>query len=303
MQNTRTAFIAIVGKPNVGKSSLLNCIIGEKLAIVTSKPQTTRTKITGILTEDNIQLVFIDTPGLHKAKTKLSEFMVKQVRESVTDVDVALMVVEPYGKLNDSELELIQKIKSSKIPSILCINKIDTIKDKSILLDRIKTIQELHNFDEVFQISALENDGVTELKQSLFKYSIEEPHYFESDSITDQPEKVIMGEIIREKILLNLEEEIPHGVGVIIEQMKTRKIGSGENKSKIIDMHATIYCEKKSHKGIIIGKNGQKLKKIASTARFDMENFMDCKINLQVWVKIKDDWRNKEGIMRTLGYQ
>lgn len=296
MIDTKSAFVAIVGKPNVGKSTLLNCLIGEKIAIVSDRPQTTRNRITGVITKGETQYVFIDTPGLHKPKTKLSEYMVKQVNDSVADVDVVLLVVEPEGEINKAERELIKNIKDMDIPSILIINKIDTVENKDILITRIAEFTELHNFDAVIPASAHTGDGISIIYDELAPFAYEGPHFFDDDSLTDQPERIIVAEIIREKLLLNLSEEVPHGTAVTIEQMKDREHGY------IIDIDAVIYCEKKSHKGIIIGKGGKMLKKIASEARLEIESFLDAKVNLQCWVKVKDDWRNHENVMRTFGY-
>lgn len=296
MIDTKSAFVAIVGKPNVGKSTLLNALVGEKIAIVSDRPQTTRNRITGVITKDEIQYVFIDTPGLHKPKTKLSEYMVKQVNDSVADVDIVILVVEPDGEINRAEHELIGNIKAMGLPSILVINKIDTLTDKDILMKRIAEFSELHDFNAVIPVSAHTGDGISIIFDELAPFSYEGPHFFDSDSLTDQPERVIVGEIIREKLLLNLNEEVPHGTAVTIEQMKDREHGY------IIDIDAVIYCEKQSHKGIIIGKGGRMLKKIATEARQEIENFLDSKVNLQCWVKVKDDWRNHENVMRTFGY-
>ncbi len=293
--NTKTGFIAIVGKPNVGKSSLLNNLLGEKIAIVTSKPQTTRTKITGVLTKEEKQYVFIDTPGLHKAKNKLGDNMVKAVNTSLRDIDEVLLVVEPMGNINKSELDLIELIKKQQLPCALIINKIDLLKDKESLINRINEFTALHNFDAVIPISVLNNDGVDRVFHELDKHLVESVHFFPDDTLTDQPERVIVAERLREKILLNMQQEIPHGTAVVIERMRER-----EDKN-IIDIDATIYCERATHKGMIIGKGGKVLKKIASEARSDIESFLDCKINLQCWVKVKEDWRNKDGLITNFG--
>lgn len=293
--NTKTGFIAIVGKPNVGKSSLLNNLLGEKIAIVTSKPQTTRTKITGVLTKKEKQYVFIDTPGLHKAKNKLGDNMVKAVNTSLRDIDEVLLVVEPMGNINKSELDLIELIKKQQLPCALIINKIDLLKDKESLISRINEFTALHNFDAVIPISVLNNDGVDRVFQELDKHLVESVHFFPDDTLTDQPERVIVAERLREKILLNMQQEIPHGTAVVIEKMRER-----EDKN-IIDIDATIYCERPTHKGMIIGKGGKVLKKIASEARADIESFLGCKINLQCWVKVKEDWRNKDGLITNFG--
>lgn len=299
--NSKSAFIAIVGKPNVGKSSLLNCLLGEKIAIVTNKPQTTRTKITGVLTKGETQFVFIDTPGFHKPKTKLSNSMIKAVNTSIKDVDAIMLLVEPQGKLTDAELNLIQNIKAQKIPSILIINKIDLLKDKTILAQRITELMALHEFDTVIPISVLNKDGIDIVFKELDKYSQDGVHFFPDDTLTDQPERVIVSEIIREKILLNLHQEIPHGTAVVIEKMRERENNTVSDEREIIDIEAMIYCEKDSHKGMIIGKKGAVLKRIASSARHDIEQFLDVKINLQCWVKVKEDWRNKDTFIKNFG--
>ncbi len=297
MEKTVSAFVAIVGRPNVGKSSLLNRLVGEKVAIVSPKPQTTRTRITGIFTQKNTQFVFIDTPGLHQPKTKLSEFMVKQVKDSVADVDVAVLVTEPLGKIHPIEQDLLDRFRERRIPAILAINKIDTIAKKDTMMEKIDTFSKRFPFSAVVPISALTGDGVEELLDELSFHAKEGPHYFPDDAMTDQPEQVIVSEIIREKLLNNLNEEIPHGTAVSIEQMRERE---GKN---LLDIHAVIYCEKDSHKGIVIGKQGAMLKKVASQARLEIESFLDVKVNLQCWVKVKEDWRNRPGVIRDLGFR
>ena len=297
MEKTVSAFVAIVGRPNVGKPSLLNRLVGEKVAIVSPKPQTTRTRITGIFTQKNTQFVFIDTPGLHQPKTKLSEFMVKQVKDSVADVDVAVLVTEPLGKIHPIEQDLLDRFRERRIPAILAINKIDTIAKKDTMMEKIDTFSKRFPFSAVVPISALTGDGVEELLDELSFHAKEGPHYFPDDAMTDQPEQVIVSEIIREKLLNNLNEEIPHGTAVSIEQMRERE---GKN---LLDIHAVIYCEKDSHKGIVIGKQGAMLKKVASQARLEIESFLDVKVNLQCWVKVKEDWRNRPGVIRDLGFR
>jgi GTP-binding protein Era len=299
MSETKSVFIAIVGRPNVGKSSLLNRIVGEKLAIVTSKPQTTRSRVTGVYTAGDILYVFIDTPGMHKAKNRLGQYMIKQVRDSVADVDATFMLAEPQGAINEAEKELIASFKRNKIPAVLVINKIDIIREKEQLLARIDEFRQLFNFDAYIPVSVLEGEGIGILLSEAGKYAKEGPHYFSDDSITDQPEKVLAAEMIREKTLLNLHDEVPHGIGVVIEKMNERESRSGET---ILDVDATVYCERKNHKAMIIGKNGDMLKKIASEARHDIESFFDIKVNLKVWIKIKEDWRNQLGVLRALGY-
>ncbi len=295
MKETKTAFIAIVGCPNVGKSSLLNVMLGQKVAIVSDKPQTTRTKIMGVLTRDETQLVFTDTPGYHRPRTKLGEKMIKAVGDSLSGVDVCLFVVEPTGELRPAELELIEKFKKEKMPVILAINKIDTLKDKSELMSRILEMTQYYEYEAVVPVSAVKNDGVPALMDELEKLAFPSPHFFPDDTLTDQPERVLAGEIIREKMLRLLDKEIPHGVAVSIEKMRER------DDSDILDVEAIIYCERDSHKGIIIGKKGAMLKKISTYARADMEKFFDCHINLQCWVKVKEGWRNREGLIHNFG--
>ena len=292
---TKTAFVAIVGCPNVGKSSLLNRMLGQKVAIVTQKPQTTRTKIMGVLTEGETQLVFTDTPGYHRPKTKLGEKMIKAVGDGITGVDACLFVTEPEGEIKDTELELLKRLKSEGAPVVLAINKTDTVKQKEHLMERIARFTAVYDFVAVVPVSALKNENIDILKDELKKLAYESVHFFPDDTLTDQPERVIAGEIIREKMLLLLDKEVPHGVAVSIEKMRERPTGG------IMDIEAVIYCEKESHKGIIIGKKGEMLKKISSRARVDMESFFQCKINLQCWVKVKEGWRNREGLIHNFG--
>ena len=292
---TKTAFVAIVGCPNVGKSSLLNRMLGQKVAIVTQKPQTTRTKIMGVLTEGETQLVFTDTPGYHRPKTKLGEKMIKAVGDGITGVDACLFVTEPEGEIKDTELELLKRLKSEGAPVVLAINKTDTVKQKEQLMERIARFTAIYDFEAVVPVSALKNENIDILKDELKKLAYESVHFFPDDTLTDQPERVIAGEIIREKMLLLLDKEVPHGVAVSIEKMRERPAGG------IMDIEAVIYCEKESHKGIIIGKKGEMLKKISSRARVDMESFFQCKINLQCWVKVKEGWRNREGLIHNFG--
>ena len=295
MNTPKTAFIAIVGKANVGKSSILNKLLGQKIAIVSSKPQTTRTRIMGVLTtDDNVQLVFTDTPGFHKPRTKLGEKMVKAVSDSIDGVDACLFVVEPEGELNEAEIELIEKIKKGKNPAILAINKIDTVKDKEKLALRIAELSGMYDFSAIVPVSAQTGSGLDDLLSELKALAFESEHFFPDDTLTDQPERVLAGEIIREKMLRLLDKEIPHGTAVSIEKMRERSDG-------IMDIEATIYCERESHKGIIIGKGGKMLKKISTYARQDMEGFFGCKINLQCWVKVKEGWRNREGLIHNFG--
>ncbi len=295
MTESKTAFIAIVGCPNVGKSSILNRLLGEKIAIVSPKPQTTRTRIMGVLTENETQLVFTDTPGYHKPKTKLGEKMVKAVGEGIHDVDACLLVVEAKGEIREEEHTLIKKIKSAEIPAVLAINKVDTVDNKEDLLSRILEFTKLYDFNAIVPVSALDGNGLNELLKELKALAFPSQHLFPDDTLTDQPEKVIAAEYIREKILRFTDKEIPHGTAVAIERFKERDDGD------ILDIEATIYCEKDSHKGIIIGKNGAMLKRISTRARLDMEKFFGCKVNLKCWVKVKEDWRNREGLIHNFG--
>ncbi len=292
---TKTAFIAIVGCPNVGKSSILNRLLGQKIAIVSDKPQTTRTKIMGVLTEGDTQLVFTDTPGFHRPRTKLGEKMVQAVSDSVSGVDACLFVIEPEGELRPAELELIEKFKKLKMPVILAINKVDTLPDKEVLMARILELSKAYDFEAVVPVSALRGINMDELLSEMKKLAEESVFFFPEDTLTDQPERVIAAEIIREKLLRNLDREIPHGVAVSIEKMRERE------DSDIMDIEAVIYCEKDSHKGIIIGKNGAMLKRISTRAREDMEKFFQCHINLRCWVKVKEGWRNREGLIHNFG--
>ena len=294
--NDKSAFIAIVGKPNVGKSSILNKMLGQKIAIVSSKPQTTRTRIMGVLTEKETQLVFIDTPGLHKPHNSLDKFMLRSVNESVAGVDACLLVVEAGKPVSDEEKELIKKFVALDLPAVLAINKMDTLADKTVIAKQISELSSMYEFSAVVPCSAQTNSGIDSLKDELKALAQEGGHMFEEDTLTDQPERVIAAEIIREKLLRLLDREVPHGSAVFVERMKERP------DSNIIDIDATIYCERDSHKGIIIGKGGAMLKKIGTYARQDMEKFFDCKVNLQIWVKVKEDWRNREAILRSLGY-
>lgn len=293
---TKSAFVAIVGKPNVGKSSLLNLLVGEKIAIISDKPQTTRTRITGVLTEGETQLVFIDTPGLHKPKNKLGDYMVKQVTDSVGDVDCAVFVTDPLGEVTEAEMQLIENIRQLHLPAILVINKIDTLQNKEDMVKKMVTISGMYDFEEVVPISVYQKDGTELLLKIIQDQAQEGPHFFPNDTLTDQPEKVIVAEIIREKVLRNMRDEIPHGTAVVIERMRERP---GKD---IMDIDATILCEKSSHKGMIIGKQGSMLKKIASQSRQEIESFLETRVNLQCWVKIREDWRNSEFSIRDLGF-
>lgn len=293
--NDKSAFIAIVGRPNVGKSSILNRLLGTKIAIVSSKPQTTRNRITGVLTEGEYQLVFFDTPGMHKPKNSLGKYMVRSVNESVGGVDCCMLAVEADKSPVQTELDFIDKFKALGMPAILVINKIDMIKDKEILMKQILEYSKLYDFEAIVPVSASDGNGMNELLEELKKQASEGGHFFEDDTLTDQPERVIASEIIREKILRLCNAEIPHGTAVVIEKMKTRENG-------ILDIDATIFCEKESHKRILIGKNGAMLKKISTFARQDMERFFDCKVFLQVWIKVKEDWRNRAQLLQNFGF-
>lgn len=291
----KTAFVAIVGCPNVGKSSILNRLLGEKIAIVSPKPQTTRTRIMGVLTKNETQLVFTDTPGYHKPRTVLGEKMIHAVGEGLHDVDACLFVTEPQGDIREEELTLIKKIKKEDIPAVLAINKIDTLENKELLLSRISEFSKLCDFKAIVPVSAVDGYGLDDLFDELKALAFEGEHLFPDDTLTDQPEKVIAAEYIREKILKYVDKEIPHGTAVAIELFRERA------DSGILDIEATVYCEKESHKGILIGKGGEMLKKISTGARKDLERFFDCRINLKCWVKVKEDWRNREGLIHNFG--
>ncbi len=291
--NTKTAMITIAGRPNVGKSTLTNYLVGEKITIVSNKPQTTRNRICGIVTRDNLQFVFVDTPGYHRARTKLGDYMVSAVRESIADVDATILVVEPIASVGAQEEALLEQLRGSRV--ILAINKIDTV-EKDKLLEVIDVYAQTGTFDAIIPISAKTGDGVEELLHECEKYAVDSPFLFPEDVTTDQPEKQVMAEIIREKLLWCLEKEIPHGTAVEITRFTERDNG-------IIDLDATIYCEKASHKGIIIGKQGAMLKKISSLARQDCERFMGTKVYLTTWVKVKENWRDSDFLVRNFGYR
>ena len=296
MNITKTAMITVCGRPNVGKSSLTNALVGEKIAIVSNKPQTTRNRIYGVVNSGDTQLVLLDTPGFHKAKNRLGDYMVKVTRDSIADVDAVLLMVEPVAHVGIPEAELIEKIKQSGSPAILCINKVDTIEKKDDLLAVIAAYSEVYAFDAIIPISALTRDGLEDLLAELKKYAAEGPQLFPDDMTTDQPDRQVVGEIVREKMLRNLDKEIPHGTAVEI----TRFI---ERDDEVIEVDATIYCEKASHKGIIIGKRGAMLKKISTEARHDIERFMGTKVFLQTWVKVKENWRDNLNYIHSFGYK
>ena len=291
---TKTAMITIAGRPNVGKSTLANALVGEKIAIVSHKPQTTRNRICAIVDRGDTQLVFIDTPGFHRPRTKLGDYMVNVVNQSVADVDAVILLVEPIANVGPQEQELIEKIKEAKVPAILVINKIDTV-EKENLLPVIAAYKDLMDFTDVIPISAKWHDGLDSLMQVCESFAQPGPFMFPEGISTDMPEKQVMAEIIREKLLWNLEKEIPHGTAVEITKFSERDDG-------IIDLDATIYCEKASHKGIIIGKNGAMLKKISTEARQDIERFMGTKVYLETWVKVKENWRDNMNYIRSFGY-
>ena len=292
---TKTAMITIAGRPNVGKSTLTNYLVGEKIAIVSNKPQTTRNRICGIVTREDTQFVFVDTPGYHKPRTKLGDYMVNVAKSSIADVDLTILVVEPIPSVGPQEQGLIEQLQASKCPAILAINKIDTI-EKEKLLEVIAVYSQAAQFKAIIPISAKTGDGVESLLSECEKYAIESPFLFPEDSTTDQPEMQVMAEIIREKLLWCLDREIPHGTAVEITRFSERDNG-------IIDIDATIYCEKASHKGIIIGKGGEMLKKISSMARTDCEKFMGTRVYLTTWVKYKENWRDNDFLVRNFGYR
>ncbi len=291
---TKTAMITIAGRPNVGKSTLLNRLVGEKIAIVSNKPQTTRNRICGITTKEDTQFVFVDTPGYHKPRTKLGDYMVGVARDSISDVDLSILVVEPVASVGAQEQGLMEQITGKKCPAILAINKIDTV-EKDKLLEVIATYSAFNAFDAIIPISAKTGDGISQLLQECAKYAIESPFLFPQDVTTDQPERQVMAEIIRETLLWCLEREVPHGTAVEITKFS-------ERDNEIIDIDATIYCEKASHKGIIIGKHGETLKKISSMARADCERFMGTRVYLTTWVKVKENWRDSDFLVRNFGY-
>ena len=291
---TKSAMITICGRPNAGKSTLTNALVGEKVAIVSPKPQTTRNRITAIVERGDTQFVLLDTPGFHKPKTRLGDYMVNVVRESVSDVDCVLLMVEPVAAIGPQEEALIERLKQAGAPAILLINKIDTV-DKARLLEVMAVYSAAYDFDAILPVSAKTGDGLDELLDELEKYAVEGPHLFPDDMITDQPERQICAELVREKLLKCLDKEIPHGTAVEVTKFSERDNG-------IIDLEVTIFCEKDSHKGIIIGKKGAMLKKIGELARLDIEAFMGTKVNLQTWVKVKENWRDSMASLRNFGF-
>ncbi len=294
MEQTKSAMITICGRPNVGKSTLTNALVGEKIAIVSNKPQTTRNRITGIVSRGSTQFVLLDTPGFHRPRTKLGDYMVNVVRESVADVDGVLLLVEPVAAVGPQEEALLERLRESGAPVILVINKIDTV-ERTRLLEVIAAYAPLYDFEAVIPVSAKTGEGLDELLDEMEKFAAEGPHFFPDDMITDQPERQICAELLREKLLQCLDKEIPHGTAVELTRFTEREDG-------VVELEATIYCEKDSHKGIIIGKKGAMLKKIGELARADMEEFLGTKVYLQTWVKVKENWRDSVGLLRNFGF-
>ena len=290
-----SVFVALVGRPNVGKSSLTNYLVGEKVAIVTKKPQTTRSRITGVITKGPVQYVLMDTPGIHAARNKLDARMTQTAAASLKDVDVTMMLFEPAGEITDAELTMVKALQKGG-PAIAVINKVDLLDNFAALEARKKQLEEFGCFDHIVTISAKDGTGCDELFAMLKPYGNEGPHYFDDDAFTDMPEKELVAELVREKALLFLREEVPHGIAVVVERFKERP------DKDIIDIDVDIYCERKSHKGMIIGKGGQMLKKIASAARMDIEELLGVKVNLQCWVKVREDWRDNELQLNSLGF-
>lgn len=296
MNNYKSGFVTLIGRPNVGKSTLMNRLIGQKIAITSNKPQTTRNRIQTVYTCDEGQIIFLDTPGIHKAKNKLGEYMVSVAERTLKEVDVILWLVEPSTFIGAGEQHIAEQLRSVKTPVFLVINKIDTV-EKAEILKFIAAYKDIVDFAEIIPVSALKGENTDDLLQAMMKYLPTGPQYYDEDTITDQPERQIVAEMIREKALRNLSDEIPHGIAVAIDRMHERPNGG------IIDIDATIVCERNSHKGIIIGKQGAMLKKIGSQARADMEALLDCKVNLKLWVKVKKDWRDSDFLIKNFGYR
>lgn len=294
-ENFKSGFVAIIGRPNVGKSTLMNHLIGQKIAITSKKPQTTRNKIQTVYTCEDGQIIFLDTPGIHKAKNKLGEYMVNVAEQTLKDVDVILWLVEPTTYIGAGEKHIAEQLQKTSLPVILVINKVDTVKKEDIL-QVIDNYRKLYDFAEIIPASALRGQNTKDIVNSLFKYMPYGPRFYDEDTVTDQPQRQIVAEIIREKALHALDEEIPHGIAVTIEKMRERK---GQH---IVDIEATIICERDSHKGIIIGKQGSMLKKIGSNARFEIEKMLEERVNLKIWVKVKKDWRDSDTLMKNFGY-
>ncbi|MBE5970011.1 MAG: GTPase Era [Lachnospiraceae bacterium] len=294
--NYKSGFVTLIGRPNVGKSTLMNKIIGQKIAITSKKPQTTRNKIQTVYSCEKGQLIFVDTPGIHKAKNKLGEYMVTMAKRSIDEVDAVLWLVEPSTFIGEGEKKIAEKLAKVKVPVILVINKVDMVKNKEDILTYIAAYKDLVDFAEIVPVSATKGTGVDDLIEAIFKYMPYGPQFYDEDTITDQPMKQIVAEIIREKALHALDEEVPHGIAVVIDRMKERKDGG------IYDIDATIICERDSHKGIIIGKGGAMLKKIGSNARFEIERLIEAKANLKLWVKVKKEWRDSDFLLKNFGY-
>ncbi len=296
MEKFKSGFVTLVGRPNVGKSTLMNCIIGQKIAITSNKPQTTRNRIQTVYTSEKGQIIFLDTPGIHKAKNKLGEYMVKTAKNTFSEVDLVLWLVEASTFIGATEKHIAKMLEGIKTPIILVINKIDKV-DKEIVFKSIQSYKDICNFSEIVPVSALKGDNKEELLNVIFDYLSSGPQFYDEDTITDQPERQIVAELVREKALRLLQDEIPHGIAVTIERMKDRK------NSNIVDIDATIVCERESHKGIIIGKQGSMLKKIGTKARIEIENLLGTKVNLKLWVKVKKDWRDSDFLLKNYGYQ
>lgn len=303
--STKSAFIAIIGRPNVGKSSIINRLLSQKVAIVSDKPQTTRTRIMGVLTKGDNQFIFVDTPGFHKPRNMLGDNMIKAVGTGLSDVNAAMLVVEAAPKfkfdkdnLPAAELELINELKKRKMKAMLVINKIDLLQEKEELFEIITAYNRLYNFDSIIPVSAVKCDGISIIVDEASAYLEKSPHYFADDDFTDQSDKTMVAEMIREKLLRLLDKEIPHGIAIDIERFFERDTTSGE---PILEVEATIYCEKDSHKGIIIGNGGAMLKRVGAASRRDIENFFGIKASLKLWVKVKEDWRNRQGLIHTFG--
>lgn len=293
LDTTKSGFAALIGRPNVGKSTLMNRLIGMKIAITSSKPQTTRNRIQTVFTDERGQIVFLDTPGIHKAKNKLGDYMVSVAEKTLNDVDIVLWLVEPTTYIGAGEQHIIEKLKKVQVPVILCINKIDTVK-KDEILKFIDTYRKVYDFDEIVPVSALKGMGKDDLLSAIFKYLPYGPMFYDEDTVTDQPERQIVAELIREQVLRLMSDEIPHGVAVAIDQMKEGK--------KLVSIDATIVCERESHKGMVIGKQGQMLKKIGTKAREQIEKLLGCQVNLKLWVKVKKDWRDSDFLIKNFGY-
>ncbi|MBE5942873.1 MAG: GTPase Era [Lachnospiraceae bacterium] len=296
MRGFKSGFVTIIGRPNVGKSTLMNHLIGQKIAITSNKAQTTRNRIQTVYTGEEGQIVFLDTPGINRAKNKLGEYMLSAAENTLKEVDVILWLVEPTTFIGAGERYIIEKLQRVKTPVILVVNKVDTVNEEEVF-KAIDTYKEVYDFKEIVPVSALRNRNTDELLKTIFSYLEDGPQYYDADTITDQPERAIVAEMIREKALRSLDKEVPHGIAVVIDRMKDREQGN------IVDIDATIICERDSHKGIIIGKQGAMLKKIGTQARIDMENLLDTKVNLKLWVKVKKDWRDSEFLLKNYGYQ